>query len=459
VVEVVKSSLVTCRFYECANHLGNVLITISDRKKQIAQASPNQLKVRYYKAIVINANDYYPFGMQMPGRKYNRSTKRYRFGFNGKEADKEAMKEGNMYDYGFRIYNPRIAKFLSVDPLTKGYPWYTPYQFAGNKPINCVDLDGAEERPYYSIKDDSNWYHRTTISTAAPARAGFRADYVHLKEYSRSGDGAFSGSEYYVYKLTQEGGSYKQFGFDFTIPTTTFYFVFYPNTINKENTSLNMGVSVPTAGTNWHYYGTSKTMSDAFKSGESGVNGLGTGIFGAAAIGAAIPAAVVAAPAVGQGARWLAPKAAQAGRWAWKNLLTNGGQIVKYNAASGAGDFLFQTIMNKGDITKNNLVSTGANLFLGPLTSALAGYTLNVNLKGDVSLENPFTPTGILSVAAGTVGNKMGGFAGNTFAGKTPGVTGLPFSSNNGLSWLYNTSGNVIGNIPQAAVEKQWSKE
>ena len=52
---------------------------------------------------------------------------------------------GSTYDYGFRIYNPQIAKFLSVDPLTKSYPWYTPYQFAGNKPIRCVDLDGLEE--------------------------------------------------------------------------------------------------------------------------------------------------------------------------------------------------------------------------------------------------------------------------------------------------------------------------
>ena len=29
--------------------------------------------------------------------------------------------------------------------MTKSYPWYTPYQFAGNKPINSIDLDGLEE--------------------------------------------------------------------------------------------------------------------------------------------------------------------------------------------------------------------------------------------------------------------------------------------------------------------------
>jgi len=34
---------------------------------------------------------------------------------------------------------------LSTDPLSKSYPWYTPYQFAGNKPIIAIDIDGKEE--------------------------------------------------------------------------------------------------------------------------------------------------------------------------------------------------------------------------------------------------------------------------------------------------------------------------
>ncbi len=42
-------------------------------------------------------------------------------------------------------HNPAIGRFLSVDPLTRSYPWYTPYQFAGNKPIAFIDLEGLEE--------------------------------------------------------------------------------------------------------------------------------------------------------------------------------------------------------------------------------------------------------------------------------------------------------------------------
>ncbi|THU32398.1 type II toxin-antitoxin system death-on-curing family toxin [Niastella caeni] len=68
----------------------------------------------------------------------------YKFGFNGKMNDDEVKGLGNQQDYGMRIYDARIGKFLSVDPLTQDYPWYTPYQFAGNTPIQAVDLDGLE---------------------------------------------------------------------------------------------------------------------------------------------------------------------------------------------------------------------------------------------------------------------------------------------------------------------------
>ena len=84
------------------------------------------------------------FGMVMPGRNYSAGSE-YRYGFNGKENDPDAGEA--VQDYGMRIYDGRLGKFLSVDPLSVSYPWYTPYQFAGNKPIQYIDLDGLEEAP------------------------------------------------------------------------------------------------------------------------------------------------------------------------------------------------------------------------------------------------------------------------------------------------------------------------
>jgi hypothetical protein len=53
-----------------------------------------------------------------------------------------------------RIYDPRLGRFLSVDPLTKSYPHYAPYQFAGNMPIMAIDLDGKEIYGFMALKQD-----------------------------------------------------------------------------------------------------------------------------------------------------------------------------------------------------------------------------------------------------------------------------------------------------------------
>jgi len=127
------------RNYELANHLGNVLAVITDKKLGV---SSNSTTVDYYTADVAGANDYYPFGMQQPGR--GSQSTAYRYGFNGKENDNEVNGPGNWQDYGMRMYNPQIARFMREDPLTGKYPYLTPYQFASNSPISGVDQDGLE---------------------------------------------------------------------------------------------------------------------------------------------------------------------------------------------------------------------------------------------------------------------------------------------------------------------------
>ncbi|WP_346320983.1 RHS repeat-associated core domain-containing protein [Chitinophaga sp. YIM B06452] len=121
------------RLYELSNHLGNVMAVVSDK-------APDSAK----NAEIRRLQDYYAFGMGMPGRSVIFGGSSYRYGFNGKENDNEVKGEGNQQDYGMRIYDPRIGKFLSVDPITAQYPMLTPYQFASNTPLQAIDLDGLE---------------------------------------------------------------------------------------------------------------------------------------------------------------------------------------------------------------------------------------------------------------------------------------------------------------------------
>ena len=101
--------------------------------------------IDYYEAEVISANDYYPFGMMMPGRKFSADGS-YRYGFNGKEQDQETTGT-TTYDYGFRIYNPALGKFLSVDPLTHKFAWQSSYVAFNNNPIFLTDPDGRAAAP------------------------------------------------------------------------------------------------------------------------------------------------------------------------------------------------------------------------------------------------------------------------------------------------------------------------
>jgi RHS repeat-associated protein len=115
------------------DHLGNIRASISDRR---------QFSSPIFDPVITDATDYFPFGAPNP---MVSSSAGYRYGFNGKELDKNnEFGTSNVYDYGFRIYNPSIGRFLSVDPLTRSYPELTPYQFASNTPIKAIDLDGLE---------------------------------------------------------------------------------------------------------------------------------------------------------------------------------------------------------------------------------------------------------------------------------------------------------------------------
>jgi RHS repeat-associated protein len=110
-------------------------------------------EVTSYSAEVVSATDYSPFGAPLAGRSFTAANVKYAMGFNGKMKDDEAYGDGNCYDYGFRIYNPRLGKFLSVDPLTHKFAFYSSYQYAGNKPIVAVDLDGLEDAWIHVVKD------------------------------------------------------------------------------------------------------------------------------------------------------------------------------------------------------------------------------------------------------------------------------------------------------------------
>lgn len=133
--------------FELTDNRGNVYVTISDKKVSLLAGVscphfPCPEPYIVYIPDVISANDYSSFGAELENRKLNSENQLY--GFNGQRKENDMYGEGNAYDFGDRIQDPRLGRWLSVDPLQAKYPGESPYMFAGSNPILFKDPDGKD---------------------------------------------------------------------------------------------------------------------------------------------------------------------------------------------------------------------------------------------------------------------------------------------------------------------------
>ncbi|MDP1623161.1 MAG: RHS repeat-associated core domain-containing protein [Bacteroidales bacterium] len=154
-----------CKQYELTNHLGNVMATVSDRK--IPVSSDNAV-IDFHLADIRSSQDYYAFGMLIPGRNHQIDT--CRFGFNGQEKEKEITGvDGVDYIYKYRVYDSRICRFLTMDPLASKFRYLTPYQFSSNSPIAMYELEGLEGA--LGCKAENAMYAPTSTLTGPTKRS------------------------------------------------------------------------------------------------------------------------------------------------------------------------------------------------------------------------------------------------------------------------------------------------
>jgi RHS repeat-associated protein len=122
--------------YEIKDHLGNVTTLFSDLKL------PAGTQGTYFKIDLMEANNFYPFGMSESGLHYKAPSFNYRYSYNGMEKDDAIKGEGNSYDYGARFFDPRLGRFLSLDPFNNNFPSVSPFNYTENNPVWRIDSDG-----------------------------------------------------------------------------------------------------------------------------------------------------------------------------------------------------------------------------------------------------------------------------------------------------------------------------
>lgn len=130
--------------YELSNYIGNVYGTILDRTVGY---------VSHYDAYAKSVSEYESFGAMLPGRIDQAG---YRFGFTGLERDDELKSMGNSYYTNARLYDPRIGRWLSPDPLEDG----ATSAFVGfaNNPLRFSDPAGSAENDAVDSDHYPEWY-------------------------------------------------------------------------------------------------------------------------------------------------------------------------------------------------------------------------------------------------------------------------------------------------------------
>ncbi|MBL7999651.1 MAG: hypothetical protein JNL32_13580, partial [Candidatus Kapabacteria bacterium] len=92
-----------------------------------------------FKVDLKSYTNYYPYGMAQPKREWGAN---YRYGYNGVEEDDELKGDKNSLSTYYRLYDPRLALWLGIDPVV--HESESPYAAMGGNPILYADPSGAE---------------------------------------------------------------------------------------------------------------------------------------------------------------------------------------------------------------------------------------------------------------------------------------------------------------------------
>ena len=123
--------------------------------------------------------------MLVPNR--HGSSDNYRYGFNGMEKDDELKGVSNSYDYGKRFYDPRVGRFLSLDPLASNFAYESNYNYVSNNPIIYSDPTGGAKIIRFIITDRTTGKTYAAIAVVVDEWDIAKGNTIHNYPFAKSG--------------------------------------------------------------------------------------------------------------------------------------------------------------------------------------------------------------------------------------------------------------------------------